>query len=134
MISSDPQYTDPALAVIKRYDPETYAMIVADDSWHVTVTDDVTPGTDATTRVSKYASERDTKISPAAIRGSATQIIDVPVTDYLASIIVHEYEHHVEGLPWEHNAYVASVNFDVKLPGSDDAILRSDYHRLRTEN
>lgn len=132
MNSSDPQFTSPAMDVIRRYDPETYRDIAADDGWKVS-TGPVPDGADATTEIGEYTEDgyviysrdqRSTNLNRENIEAGAAYL-RVPVADYEASVIVHEYAHHATG-QGEVTAYEASVRFDARLPARDRRILEAD--------
>lgn len=141
MHSSDPQFTDPAMAVIKRIDPDTYQAIAADDGWDVsTDTDFVDPGADATTLIgiTGYGQtmiyprdERDTGLDADAIREDAIRTGNIPVADFTASTLVHEFKHHADGKAEEIPAYRESVRFDLLLPPRDYGMLAADLEELR---
>jgi hypothetical protein len=142
MISDNPQFTDPAMTVIKRTDPDTYKKIAADNGWDVsTDADFVDSGADATTRVGVHApwgdiiyprDERDTGLDADAIKADAAYL-GVPVEDYTASVIVHEFTHHVDGRDEEVPAYRESVRFDRLLPPRDKGMLEADLEELREQ-
>jgi hypothetical protein len=140
MISSDPQFTDPALAVIRRYDPETYSEIDTDDGWNVS-TGVADPGADASTDIGmrRYGQafiypryERDTVLDTRAIEADAAYA-RVPVADFTASVLVHEFRHHADGREEEVPAYREGVRFDRKLPPRDREILEYDLRDLHRE-
>jgi len=139
MISDDPAFTDPAMAVIRRYDPQAYEKITADDGWNVS-TGYVPGGTgsDAVTHIGYDGmplprDKRDTILGKDALREDAAGL-GVPVTDYTASVLVHEFQHHDDGLDTEVTAYRASVRFDRRLPpGDQGGMLGSDLEELRRQ-
>ncbi len=134
MHSNDPGYTDPAMAVIRHYDPETYRAIAADDGWNVSTGDSpASEEADATTEALPLPRDkRDTVLDPAEIERDA-DYIGIPAADYEASVLVHEYKHHIDGYVEEIPAYLESMRFDRRLPSYDQAILRYDQQALRDE-
>lgn len=138
MISDDPEFTDPAMDVIRRIDPETYNQINDDSGWNVSTgdrprhedADAVTPASVPGRRLSR--NERYTILDPLQITTGAADL-GVPVADFAASILVHEFTHHLSGKLEEVPAYQASVRFDLLLPPRDLGILREDLEALREE-
>lgn len=137
MLTDDPSFTGPAMAVIRRYDLRTYAEITADDGWDVSTGYVAGNDNDAVTHVG-YAGvplprdKRGTILDKDALSEDAA-VLDVPVTDYTASVLVHEFQHHSDGLDTEVTAYQASVRFDRKLPPGDRGMLASDLEELHSQ-
>lgn len=142
MISSDPSFTDPALAVIKRTDPDTYREIAGDDGWYVSSNPAlVRRDSDAVTHIGLrsrdgkvkvfYPRDKRTTVLNSEVIKTSAATLGVSVDDYLAAILVHEFKHHKDGRNEEVPAYRESVRFDTRLPRRDQAILLSDLAELR---
>lgn len=126
-----PEVIDPALAVIKQYDPALHAEMLASD-WDVHLVTDLAhdparltdelddekallSADDGTVGITNIAMPgRPTDISMAAAIDAAA-VDEASLPRYLAMVLVHEYRHHVEGKPREDTAYHAGSVFARKM-------------------
>lgn len=133
MHSDDPQFTDPAMDVIRKYDPATYAEIMSDNYWRVHVRPVAGEGDGETqfaisTQDGQFVlprSKRDSILDRGKLEREAREN-GITVAEQTASVLVHEFRHHVDGTREEHPAYTASVLFDRRLPDSGGGLLDYD--------
>lgn len=139
-----------ALSVVRRYDPALYARMVADD-WRVTTDADTyinwasitfTMG-DYESMATAYGAtlgepHRQTWLNRPMIRDWAYEH-GIPVSDFAASVLVHEYRHIHQSIepyigadaPDEIPAFEASSAFARKLPSYDVVIAALSDEHLR---
>jgi hypothetical protein len=132
MKSTDPKVTDPALAVIRKYDSSIYDQIQKAD-WSVEVIAD--PFITWFGATSRDGSESAINLFNVL---EASQRLRVPPTDFLANVLVHEYRHTLPdavkpGAKSEEVAFRYDLAFAEKMPASDSPIVRQILADMREE-
>ena len=151
----DGVWLNPALDVIRKYDPTVYREMTAlDCTWHVYVTEG-SYDIDWVERVDPFqwfslmrslphafgvtsmpdprfpvvdSTERATWLNRPGIEDSAKEM-DVPEVDFLADILVHEFEHSYK-LHGEREAFAESTRFGLLLPAYDAPIVERSQRTL----
>jgi hypothetical protein len=150
MKSDSPSWTNPAMQVIKDHDPDLYRRI-SNDEWNVCVITTgnepgIPPGWDGYELLLELshafgATDRrghaPTWLNRPAIEEKA-QEMGVPVKDFLADVLVHEYTHHDEDLILGHSteasAFAAGTQFARRLGAADLPIVRLSAETARRES
>jgi hypothetical protein len=132
MKSNDPEVTDPALAVIRKYDSSIYDQM-QEASWSVKVfADPFLTWFGATNRDGTESAINMFNVY------MASQQLQVPVTDFLANVLVHEYRHTLPdavkpGAKSEELAFSYDLAFAEKMPASDSPIVGQILEDMRAE-
>jgi hypothetical protein len=121
-----------AFAVVKEYDPKTYARMARDDSWLVvSMSGDYGLGETLSSANSQLHGMAGTRINPANINRQSKQL-QIDPTMFTAAVLVHEYRHAHQSLAVientdkaESQAFHAGSAFAEKLPGYDGKMIKA---------